>query len=61
MAVYKTALPIKQSVFISLLEPGAMTAHMKHLNRDLAEALKKHEIAHAFKSELHSSHCGLWP
>lgn len=65
MAAYKPALdspPSKAlSLFIVLLEPGAMPACMKHLNRDLAEALKKHEHAHAFKLELHSSHCGLWP
>lgn len=64
LAVYKPDFvcpPSKAvSVFV-LLKPGAMPAYMKHLKRHLAEALKNHEVVRAFKSELHSSYCGLWP
>lgn len=64
LTVYKPALgssPSKvPSIFFALLELGAIPAYVKHLNKHLAEALKKHQLAHAFKSELHSSHCGLW-
>lgn len=65
LIVYKQALDSPPSkavyVFIALLELGTIPACMKHLKRNLAEALKRHQLAHAFKSELHSSHHGLWP
>lgn len=52
--VYKPALdspPSKAvSIFIVLLELAAIPAHVKHLNRCLAEALNKHQLAYAFRA-----------